>query len=145
MSKSTDRCGGGSKASILAPLAGVQNPHMSHESIVCQVASSESFWRRFRRNLQKEASSAKSKTHARKVYRGARKVGTHPTEETILTGVCRKKKKNKKIQNVSPPKEKDLSAGCLLRAPPRGQSFFISVNPYTHRSDVRELLNTLLR
>ena len=61
--------------------------------------------------------------------------------KTFLTGVCRKKKrKTKAFGTFRPPKEKDLSAECLLRAPPSGESFSISVNPYTRRSDVRELL-----
>ena len=52
--------------------------------------------------------------------------------------------KNGKNAAFRPPKEKDLSAGCLLRAPPRGESFFISINPYTRRGDVRELISTHL-
>ena len=66
--------------------------------------------------------------------------GTHQTEGTIVNGVCRKKRKKKKFRKFPASKENDLSAGCLLRVPPREASFSISVNPYTRRSDVREVL-----
>ena len=50
-------------------------------------------------------------------------MGIHPTEETIVTGVCRKKNK---FRNIPASKEKHLSARCLLRAPTSGGSFSIS-------------------
>ena len=78
------------------------------------------------------------------MFIGGRRQWGHiqPRKQYLLEFAAKKKKKNKfkKFRNIPASKEKDLSAGCLLRAPPRGESFFISINPYTRRGDVREVL-----
>ena len=79
-----------------------------------------------------EATFSCFQTHTRNVYREPTAVGTHPTEETILTGVCRKKRKTRKKTNFTtfrPPKEKDLSAECLLPRSTNGRELLYLYKP----------------